>query len=425
MNTIKTDLNPIQEKKQAMLGLTRRALRALLPILVVLAGWKGYSILSVELEQAKRPPGKPRALRTKVEELRVEDYRTIINTQGVIRPHNEVSLTAQVNGQVIDIDDAFEDGAFFTKGDVLVEIDPSVYLATLKGAQAQLLQAKAAHAQEKARAEQAKVNWNSLGYDEEPNELVLRLPQLREAEARVDSAAAQVERAQRDLDLTKIRAPFNGRVRQRAIGVSQAIGAGTPLGTIFAIDFAEVRLPISAKDMVYLTLPESPEDPPVEVELRDALGADLDTVWKAKIVRTEGTLDVDSLELFAIARIDDPFGRQTGLPPLRIGQPVAGAIPGEMLQDVIQIPREAIRDLNQVHLIDKEELTISSHAVIPVWKAEDHIVVKDPTIADGTLISMSRLHYAPNGAKVEIIEDLVDTGDDAEAASDKISASTK
>ncbi|MGY8690567.1 MAG: efflux RND transporter periplasmic adaptor subunit, partial [Verrucomicrobiales bacterium] len=250
---------------------------------MVLLGWKGFTMLSEELVKEKRPPGIPRALRTRVIELKIEDYHTVIKTQGVIRPHNEISLTAQVSGQITHMSPAFEDGAFFKKGEILVELDPAVYTAALKGAHAQLAQANAFHSQEKARAKQARLNWNDLGYEDEPNELVLRLPQLREAEARVDSAAAQLERAQRDLSLTKIPAPFDGRVRQRSVGVSQAIGAGTPLGTVFAVDYAEVRLPIAARDMAYLHLPESPEDPPVEVELRDALTSDNDTVWHAKI----------------------------------------------------------------------------------------------------------------------------------------------
>lgn len=383
----------------------RLLLRILLPLIVIAIGWKGFTMLSVEAAKAKRPPGKPRPLRTKVIPLEREDYQTTIYTQGVIRPHNEVTLTAQVGGQVTTISAAFEDGAYFAKDDVLVTIDPAVYTASLKGAQAQLAQAEAAYAQEQARAKQAKLNWADLGYEDEPNELVLRLPQLREAKARVDSASAQLERAQRDVTLTEIRAPFNGRVRLRSVGVSQAIGAGTPLGTIFAIDFAEVRLPISARDMAKLKLPEGPEDAPVDVELTDALNSENASTWQARIIRTEGALDPASLDLFAIARIDDPFGRSTGLPPLRIGQPVAGAIPGKVLEGVYRIPRKSIRQLNKATFVDTATMTISSRSLAPIWNAPDHIVIKDDTITSSSVLALTHLPYAPEGATVEIIED--------------------
>ena len=43
-------------------------------------------------------------------------------------------------------------------------------------------------AQEEARAKQAKLNWDDIGYEEEPSPLVLRVPQLKEAHAVVTSA---------------------------------------------------------------------------------------------------------------------------------------------------------------------------------------------------------------------------------------------
>jgi hypothetical protein len=117
-------------------------------------------------------------------------------------------------------------------------------------------------------------------------------------------------------------------------------------------------------------------------------------------------LDENSLELFAIARIDDPYGLQSGHPPLRIGLPVIGSIAGKYLEDVIAIPRASIRQMDQVYLIDKTELTISSKTIEPVWSDEEYILIRDPNMSDGTLVSTTRIVYAPDGAKVEIVSDL-------------------
>ncbi len=328
-------------------------MRGLLPLGIVLFGWIGYSILSIKPDEAKRPEEKPRIIKTRVIELRVQDYPTLIRTQGVIRPHNEVTLTVQVSGNINRLLPGFEDGAFFSKGEVLMELDPADYETVVLSAEAQLARASATHAQEETRSNQARRNWDDLGYKEEPNDLVLRIPQLREAEANVKSATAQLAKTNRDLERTKIRAPFDGRVRRRVVGLGQTVGTGTPLGTIFAIDYAEVRLPLTSQKMEFLTLPEGVEDPPVEVELKDSLNPENQTIWHAEIIRTEGTLDERSLELFAIARINDPFGRTSGTPPLRIGQPVLGFIPGRILKDVLVIPRIAVRQLDRILLIDK------------------------------------------------------------------------
>ena len=330
--------------------------------------------------------------------------------------------------------------SFFKKGTILVELEEADFLTSVASAEAMLAQASASHAQEKARSEQARLNWEDLGYDEEPNELVLRLPQLREAEARVNSATTQLAQAERNFDRSKIKAPFDGRVRKRLVGVSQAISGSTPLGNIFAVDYAEVRIPISAKEMRHLNLPENPDDLSVEITLHDALDEKNKTVWPAKIIRTEGTLDQNSLELFAIAKISDPFGRNSTLPALRIGQPVNAKIPGKILEGVIKIPRSAVRQLRRIYIIDIEELqieedfplvdsvkakwgTVHGISVEPIRETQSHIIIQDNSVKEGTLLSTTPMPWIPDGSKVEIIfEATPEKPDDAEDGKAKLTS---
>ena len=253
-------------------GIVMQSLRfIIIPVIILGLGYLIYSQIKQPTAKAKKPPGIRKVPKTKVIELQVENYTSSIESNGVIIAHNEVNLTSQVSGRIVKIHPQFEDGAFFNKGTTLVELEEADFLTSVASAEAMLAQASASHAQEKARSEQARLNWEDLGYDEEPNELVLRLPQLREAEARVNSATTQLAQAKRNLERSKIKAPFDGRVRKRLVGVSQAVSGSTPLGTIFAVDYAEVRIPISAKEMRHLNLPENPDDPSVEITLYDAL----------------------------------------------------------------------------------------------------------------------------------------------------------
>ena len=383
-----------------------KLVRLSVPVAILVVGSIAYAVLSLEPEEKKRPEAPPRAIKTRVAELSQQDYKTVIRTQGIVQPVNEVTLTAQVAGRIVKIRPEFEDGAFFKAGDILLELDELDFRAAVVSAEASLARSKTVYAQEQTRAKQARLNWEDLGYDEEPNELVLRLPQLREAEANVRAAEAQLLRAETDLERSKVRAPYDGRVRQRVVGLGQTIGGSTPLGTIFAIDVAEVRLPIAGGEMAFLSLPEDPEDPPVEVALHDALNEDNDTVWKAMIVRTEGALDENSLELFAIARIEDPFGRRSGAAPLRIGQPVIGMIPGKVLEDVYAIPRVAVRQLEKIYLVDKKEMTISQLIIDPVFTDQDYLIVRNPALSSDKYLAMTYLIFAPEGAKVEILPEV-------------------
>lgn len=385
-------------------GLMGMLLRGLLPMAILAGGGYAYWVLSVETEATKSPPAKKEVLKTRVVELQIQDYPVVIETNGIVQSHNDVILNAQVSGLITNVHPAFEVGSYFNADDLLVELDDSDYLNAMAMAKARYLSAWSSLelAVENLKRE---TSLFSKSYGSEA--AVSRARATREqASADLDSAKAQLERAERDLERTKIRAPFAGRVLRKSIGIGQTVGPGTALGSIFAIDYAEVRLPIAAYELQHVSLPELPDDPPIDVELRSALSKGSTTVWPAQIVRTEGALNQDSLELFAIARIDDPFGRVTGLPPLRIGQPVVGSIIGKSLKDVVALPRAAVRQLDQVFFVDKKELTLSSRTIEPLWSSDEHVVIRDPRIQNGALLATTRLVYPPDGAKVEIIPDI-------------------
>ena len=158
--------------------------------------------------------------------------------------------------------------------------------------------------------------------------------------------------------------------------------------------------------MVYLKLPEGRGDPYVKVVLSDALDENNQAEWSAEIIRTEGTLDQDSLELYAIARVSDPFGIESEMPSLRIGQPVKASIPGKVLEEVVMVPRRAVRQLKRIYIVDKASLKVRSLDVVPLRGDEDYIIIREESISDGDLLATTPMAYVPNGAKVEIIPEL-------------------
>lgn len=382
-----------------------RVWRLILPLMFLGTGWVAFDHWMKPEVREKRQRGLPQLPKTRVIELNVVDFEPQIETSGVIRAHNQITLTSQVSGRIVATHPQFEDGAYFEEGTVLVELDKADFKTAVASAKSQQAQALAILAQEQTRAKQARLDWEDLGYEEEPSDLVLRVPQLREAEARVEAAAAQLEQAERGLERCQIRAPFDGRMRQRMVGVSQTIGSGTSLASIFAVDYAEVRLPIEARHMRFLELPEEASDSPVKIILRDALDESNKVEREAWIVRTEGALNEQSLDLFAIARIDDPFGRESGKAPLRIGQPVSAKVPGRPFEKVVVIPRKAVRQLSRITVVDRDSHIITKRMVTPLWENDTDLIVSDEFLVDGTLLATAYLVYTPDGTPVEILPD--------------------
>ena len=389
--------------RQVSGGTAGLLLRILAPLALLGLGIFGYSKLSIAVPEEAQPRRERKPVETRVLELKREDYRVKIPSQGNIRAHGLVNLTSEVPGKVQAIHPPFEEGAFFSKGDILLEINPIDLQVALISAQAQVAAAQLNLEKEEALAEQARLDWKDLGYEDEPSALVRREPQLKAARQSLLLAEAQEESALRNLERTKVTAPFDGRVLRRTVGVGQSIGPSTALAEIFATDYSEVRLPVSTLNLRDVTLPEDASDPPLAVTLRDGLDDQSSTEWSARILRTEGALDSSTLELFAIARIEDPFGLQSEHPPLRVGQPVIAAIPGKTLKDVFVIPREAVSQLSRIRIVDPATLKLGSSYIRPLHSDDDSIIFRDPLLENGTLLALTRLVYAPDGGGVIII----------------------
>ncbi len=376
-------------------------LRLVLPCAILAGGWFGFTYLTSGVEKTPEPAKKQQLLRTRVQELEVGDYAVVIKTNAVVQAHNQVTLSSQVAGRVVRVSPAFEVGAYFKAGEVLVEIDPSDFENALSIAKSEQVAANStltlAKLVEERKLRLVKSNAVSQG------EVDAATASREQAEANVELAESRVEQAKLQLQRTKVVAPFDGRVKSKLIGLGQMAGTNNPLGEVFAIDYVEVRLPISGLQREFLDLPEFSEDPPVEVTLRDGIREASDSIWRGKIVRTEGVLDENSRDLFAIAQVDDPFGRNTVQPPLRIGQPVIASIHGTTLHDVIALPRAAVRQMDRVLLVDPGDQTLRPVFVQAVWSDAEHVVVRSSEIPRGMWLATTTLAFSPAGAKVEII----------------------
>ncbi|TWT65253.1 efflux RND transporter periplasmic adaptor subunit [Allorhodopirellula solitaria] len=376
-------------------------LRMAIPCAILAAGWFGFQRLAGEVERPPLPEPKEVLLRSRIEEIAIVDYPVVVKTHAVVQAHNRITLTSQVSGTVAKTSPFFEVGAYFKKGDVLVEIDQRDYQTALAIAESELAAAKSelklAVIVEKRKLKLVESNAVPQG------EVETASASREQAQANVALAETNVEQAKLNLQRTKFVAPFDGRVISKLIGIGQLAGQNAPLGEIFAIDYVEVRLPVSGEQRDYLDLPEFPDDSPLAVRLQDGIQQSNDSIWEGTIVRTEGVLDADSRDLFAIARIDDPFGRESGKPPLRIGQPVIASIDGKVLHDVIALPRGAVRELDQVVLVDRADQTLLPLQVKTLWSDAEKVIVSSAAIPPGMWLATTPMPFTPKGAKIEII----------------------
>ena len=333
-----------------------------------------------------------------------------VTAEGIVRPRTQTDVAAEVSGRLVSVADRFTAGGFFEAGQVLAQIDPSDYEAALLQARAELASAEARLADEQARSDQARLDWQRMHGDErEPNDLVLRLPQLAGAKAAVDAARSGVLRAERNLERTRITLPYDGLVRSRNVDVGQYVTPGMRLGVTFAVDVAEVRLPLSNQERAFLNLPRAGEVGAAGPAVK--LLADIDgqtEQWDGRVVRTEGVIDENTRLSYAVVAIQNPYQRaeveadgpgESNI-PLPMGTFVEARIEGRSSAGLIQLPRSALREGDSVYVANADdELEVRS---VDVVRATTEVVYVENNIEPGDRVITTGITAPIPGSQLRV-----------------------
>lgn len=378
-------------------------LKFLLPsVLLALSGMGAWALIENKAEiKPKTAEREPPAIETVM--ARPEAVRLNIHSQGVVAPRTEINLVTEISGKVIRIHPAFAAGGFFKSGEVLLAIDPRDYDYAVTKAQALVAEARKELLREQEEAEQAAAEWQALGGGE-PSDFVLHKPHLEERRAKLAAAEAELAEARLKRARCELYAPFAGRVRSKQVDIGQYVTVGETLARLYATDVAEVRLPIPADQAEFVDLPLSYADRRDErmgpaVTLSARFGGKVHA-WEGRIVRTEGALDDKTGMLYAVAEVREPYGYRKGRPPLAVGLFVHAEIEGLPRNDLIRLPRAALRAGYQVYVVDAEgRLRLRT---VEIVRSERDEVVVTGGIESGETVMVSGIDLPVEGMRVTV-----------------------
>ncbi|MCH8257860.1 MAG: efflux RND transporter periplasmic adaptor subunit [Proteobacteria bacterium] len=343
-----------------------------------------------------------RVIRIKKQSIQLE-----VLSQGNVLPRIQSELIPEVSGRVKWMSPKLVSGGYFDKDEILLSIDDRDYRSSVARHQARVTRAKAEdeHARFELRRMQELVK-NKLTSQ---SSLENALRNERVAQATLVEARISLEQAQRDLWRTEIRAPYEGLVRTERVDLGQFITRGQSVASIYASDSVEVRLPVADRQLAYLDLPLG-----YRGELTDALSTEvvLSTTyggqryeWIGKLVRTEAEIDSKSRMINAIVRVDNKY--DDGHPPLPIGLFVAASIKGRTVDNIVSLPRAALRNQNQVLIVDKNNRL--RYRSVEVMRFEKDKVIISAGLEDGEVVSISPIQTVVDGMRVEPV--FADQGD--------------
>src|SRR5882762_934433 len=209
---------------------TSRTIRWVLLIAALAAvgyfGWQRFQRgdQATAANNAQKSAANP--VRVSIAPVEKADFPVYLTGLGTVQGFNTVVVRTRVDGQIDKI--AFKEGQLVNQGDLLAEIDPRPYQATLD-------QAKAKKAQDEANLANANLDlqrFTRLGEFATRQQTDTQRSTVAQLTAQIAADDAAIFNAQTQVDYTQVKAPISGVVGLRQVDIGNIVNAATQTGIV-------------------------------------------------------------------------------------------------------------------------------------------------------------------------------------------------
>lgn len=219
--------------------------------------------------------GRNKATEVRIEQVEKRDLVASVTASGQVQPHNKVDVASDITGRITRL--AVKEGDQVTKGQFLLEIDPSQYRAAAERAQAAVASSRSQAATAKPSLEQARRNYDRLLALKKANPTLVSDEQVEQLKTQMEVAQAQLESgingiaqaqaslrdAQSLLAKTTIFAPMSGKVTRLNVEEGETAIMGTlnkdaaTLLTISDMSVLETKVKVDETDVSRISIGDS------------------------------------------------------------------------------------------------------------------------------------------------------------------------
>jgi multidrug efflux system membrane fusion protein len=240
---------------------TIRVLLIAAAVLLGYFGWQRYrgAEPASQPQSAQRSGARTAAVPVTLAPVVKADFPVYLTGLGTVQGFNTVVVRTRVDGQIDKI--GFNEGQLVTQGDLLVEIDPRPFRATLD-------QAKAKKAQDEANLANANLDlqrYTKLGDFATRQQTDTQRSTVAQLTAQISADDAAISNAQTQLDYTSVKAPISGVAGLRLVDLGNIVNASTQTGIVTIAQIEPIAVIFTAPEEQLPYINEAQAAQPLQV----------------------------------------------------------------------------------------------------------------------------------------------------------------
>lgn len=325
------------------------------------------------------------------EKASIRSLEERVSASGKLQPESEVKIQMEVSGQIIEL--PVKEGDIVEKGQLLVKINPDLYIAAVNRSEAALNSAKAALAGAKAREAQAEAQFRAqeLNFERQKKlfsekaiskaefdnaesqyltakaEVIAAQESINNAEFSIESAMATRNEATDNLKRTTILSPMRGTVTAltKEVGenvLGNSMMSGDIIMKISALNSMEVNVEVNESDIVRVNAGDTAE---VEIDafsdkkfkgiVTEIGNTALNTLGASAISSSEVTNFSVKVRVLPESYQDLLVGQEEGYSPFKPGMSATVEIRTEQVFNVLTVPIKSVTSREDTASVEKEK----------------------------------------------------------------------
>jgi len=397
-----------------------------IPVAIIYFGYNAAKNLIETAPQAERTGGSTEELARFVRTIPLESgtQQAVIDVMGLVQPARQATVQPLVGGQIISISENVEAGGLISKDEVLFNIESTDYDIAILQRQAEVKRNESFLEIEKGQQRVARQEIELLENDIQQLDLslVLREPQLLEAEANLAAAKAALRRAEVDLARTVIAAPMDALVIEENVEQGVIASSNEELIQIVGTEAFWVELAVPVDNLRWIKMPDESGDGGSRVEIFDRAAWGDGVSREGRIVRYNPNVDPASRMARIVVEIEDPLTlmpENAGKPPLLLNSYVRAEVFGQEFEDTFAIPREYIREGDRVWVMGEDE-RLDIRKLDVLWSGLNEVFVRH-AVSNGDLLVTTNMSAPVENMLLrtdDVTEQTPQQGDDSILVSD-------